>query len=194
MRRVLVVGVSLAFVVSASPHRVCADPTTPQISPIHLQREDAQRLRDQQRGLDGEPPVVTPAPRVPGAPAAPAPGTPAPVVVDPTAAGAPRKPPPVPEVHSGRGQRTAGIVLVGVAGLSALISVPLLIAGSGPDEGDADIKNLHDGWTTTGEVFLVTALATGVIGISLIATSKSSVQLVPVATSSSAGVAIRVRM
>jgi len=110
------------------------------------------------------------------------------------AAGAPRKPPPVPEFHSGRGQRTAGIVLVGIAGVSALISLPLLLAGSGPDEGDPGIKNLHDGWTTTGEVFLVTALASGVIGISLIATSKSSVQLVPVATSNSAGVAIRGRM
>jgi hypothetical protein len=179
MRRVLVVGVSLAFV---APHRVCADPTTPQISPIHLQREDAQRLRDQQRGLDGEPP------------AAPAPGAPVPGAPAPTAAGAPRKPPPVPEVHSGRGQRTGGIVLVGIAGVSALISVPLLIAGSGPDDGDPSFKSVHDGWTTAGEVFLVTALVTGVIGISLIATSKSSVQLVPVATPNSAGVAIRARL
>jgi len=182
MRRVLVVGVSLAFVVPA--HRVCADPTTPQISPIHLQREDAQRLHDQQRGLDSAAPAAAVPPRTPVAAAAP---------VDPDP-GAPRTPPPVPEYHSGRGQRTAGIVLVGVAGVSALISVPLLIAGAEPDDGDPNFKSVHDGWTTTGEVFLVTALTAGVIGIALIATSKSSVQLVPTATSSSAGVAVRVRL
>jgi hypothetical protein len=185
MRRVLVVGVSLAFVVPASAHRVCADPTTPQISPIHLQREDAQRLRDQQRGLDGEPPVATPSPGTPAA---------APVSTGPDPASASRTPPPMPEVHNRRGRRTGGIVLVGIAGASALIAVPFLVAGSGADDSDPDFKSVHEGWTTTGEVFLVTALVAGVVGITLISTSKSSVQLVPVATSNSAGVAIRARL
>ena len=166
----------MAFVAAANAHAVRADPTAPQVNPIHLQREDAQRLRDQQRVLDGDAPV---------APAPIAPSTPV---------GEARKPPPTPEVHSGRAQRGTGIVLVGVGALSAVIAVPFLLASSSVPSDDPTIKSLHDSYDTTGKVFLVTALVAGITGIALIATSKSSVQLVPVATPSSAGLAIMGRM
>jgi len=169
----------VAFVAAAHPHTGRADPSAPQVNPIHLQREDAQRLRDQQRALDGDAPAV-PAPVAPVAPATPV--------------GEARKPPPVPEVHDGRTRRATGIVLVGVGALSTLISIPFLVANSPDDSSDPAIKNLNDSYDTTGKVFLVIGLVAGITGITLIATSKSSVQLVPVATPSSAGLAIMGRM
>jgi len=179
MRRALAVGLSVAFVAAANPHPVGADPSVPQVNPIHLQREDAQRLRDQQRGLDDAAPVPAPAASAPGASGAPV--------------GAARQAPPVPEVHSGRAQKAVGVVLVGVGALSALISLPLLVASSGTSS-DPAIQSVNDSYDTAGKVFLVTALVAGITGVVLISTSKASVQLVPVATSSSAGLAIMGRM
>jgi len=55
------VGVGLALVWVAATRTVWAEPAPPQVSPIQLQREDAQRLRDLHRVLDRQHPLV-PAP------------------------------------------------------------------------------------------------------------------------------------
>src|ERR1043165_5209958 len=96
MRQLLRVGLAAAAVSSAP---VAADPATPQLSPLHRQREDAQRLHEQQRDLEQSQPAVPP-PAVNRAPAAPA-----------------------GEVR--HTTRNAGLVLLGVAGISGLVALPL---------------------------------------------------------------------
>jgi len=51
-------GSGLAVVAVLHGSTAWADPSTPQLSPIHRQREDAQRLREQQRGLDRDRPAA----------------------------------------------------------------------------------------------------------------------------------------
>ncbi|HEX7837652.1 MAG TPA: hypothetical protein VF469_09330, partial [Kofleriaceae bacterium] len=54
-------GFGLALLAVAHGGGVHADPGTPQISPVHGQREDAQRLTEQLRGLDrASPPEPVP--------------------------------------------------------------------------------------------------------------------------------------
>ena len=73
MRSVIATG--LVVLVAAKGSLVFADPDAPQVSPLHGQREDAQRLWEQLRGLDRVPspdparaaspkpsPVVAPSP------------------------------------------------------------------------------------------------------------------------------------
>ena len=56
MRSLVATGLALWIAVPAAPVR--ADPETPQLAPLRRQREDAQRLAEQLRGLDA--PVVEP--------------------------------------------------------------------------------------------------------------------------------------
>jgi hypothetical protein len=62
MRSLVATGLALLVAAHAGPLR--ADPGTPQLAPLHRQREDAQRLGEQLRGLD-EPAATPRAPRDP---------------------------------------------------------------------------------------------------------------------------------
>gem|GEM_PF-5068947 len=56
MRSLVAPGLALLIAVPA----VRADPGTPQLAPVRRQREDAQRLSEQLRGLDAPEPVAAP--------------------------------------------------------------------------------------------------------------------------------------
>ena len=112
MRRVL--GVGLAFAMCVRSTAAGADPTAPQLDPTHAHREDAQRIEDQQRGLDRS----AAAARVPTPP-------------DLT----------TPTVVTDRTRVVAGGVLLGVAALSAAASLtvaPLDSSTSGDNQGTYD--------------------------------------------------------
>jgi hypothetical protein len=155
-------GVGLAIVLAAPVVR--ADPDAPQINPIHLQREDAQRVHEQQRELDREPPP----------PAAP------------VEAARPERAQAPPDAGTDRTMRTAGVVLLGIAGLSALATVPFLDSPRGDSSGHPVVG-----------VLLITAVVTGLGGGVLVASSVShrsgvpaTVQIAPTVTPSSVGLAI----
>jgi hypothetical protein len=163
MQRSLAAG--LALVIAAHAGGVRADPGAPQVDPIHLQREDAQRVREQQRELDRAPRAATavPVPRPP-------------IAADP------------PAHHD---MRPVGVVLLGVAGVSAITTVSFAFAAAIPGPR-------QDTYETGEAIFLVTTAVAGLAGIVLIATgrssSSSSFQLGPTATSTSVGLAISGRL
>jgi hypothetical protein len=159
MRRAL--GIGLAFAIAGHPGLVRADPSAPQVSPIHLQREDAQRVREQQRELDDDRP----------APAA------APVPL----------PPISPDLPSGHDTRAAGMVSLGIAGVSALVAVPFASAAATP----SDTQGTYD---TAAKILLATAGVAGIVGVVMILTSRPAVQLAPTATATSVGLAITGRI
>ncbi len=96
MQRIL--GVSLAAAIAAHAAAASADPSTPQISPVHRHREDAQRLTEEQRGLGRD---------------RPADSTPV------------RAPPPTSSSSAATGNvmRGFGVAFLGVAGVSALVAL-----------------------------------------------------------------------
>lgn len=135
-----------------------ADPTTPQLSPIHLQREDAQRVADQQRTLDRDNPPPT---TMPGAQLASEPAKPA---------------------MLNRSKRNAGLAFLGIAGISAVVSIPLLAT----DESSVGGAAAHNFATIT----IATAVAASVIGIVLYSSSRVPMQIAPSLTPRSAGVSL----
>lgn len=151
MRQLLRVGLAV-LAVSSGP--VAADPATPQLSPLHRQREDAQRLQDQQRDIEHAQPAVA-APAANRAPAAPAGDT----------------------RHT---TRNAGLVLLGVAGLSGLISLPL----RGSDDSSDN---------TLSDLLLVTAAITATGGIVLVLSDRA-VRVAPTVTARSVGVTLMGRL
>jgi hypothetical protein len=143
--------------VSGAP--AAADPATPQLSPLHRQREDAQRLREQQRDLERPQPEAPSRPPTPRAPPAPA--------------GATR--------HT---TRNAGLVLLGIAGLSTVIALPLRSFDTPGDDGTA---------TSTSNLLLVTAAITATGGLVLVLSDRS-LSVAPTVTARSVGVALMGRI
>lgn len=135
-----------------------ADPTTPQLSPIHLQREDAQRVADQQRALDREnpPPATLPGSQLASDPAK--------------------------TTAINRSKRNAGLAFLGLAGIAAVVSIPLLATDDATVTGSA----AHDFATVT----ITTAVAASVIGIVLYSSSRVPMQIAPTLTPRSAGVSL----
>ena len=150
MRQLLRVGLAAAAV-SSGP--VAADPATPQLSPLHRQREDAQRLHEQQRDLEQAQPAAAPAAanRAPAAPAG--------------------------EVR--HTTRNAGLVLLGVAGISGLVALPL----SASDGVNGDLSTL----------LLVTAAITATGGIVLVLSDRS-LRVAPAVTARSVGITLMGRI
>jgi len=137
---------------AALPGPVRADPAVPQISPLHGQREDAQRIGEQQRELDGE---RAPAPLpIPVADARPA----------------------VPDPPRGS---NAGALLIELAGISALVTVPLVAFDS--SRSDAAL------------VVLGATVVTGAVGVALVLSNRS-VQVAPTVTPRAVGLAISGRL
>jgi hypothetical protein len=152
MRRL--VGVSLALLVAAHAH---ADPAAPQIGTLHRQREDAERLRQLQGGLE------QPRPEPIGAARAPANAT-----------------NPVDQ----RGGVMIGVTLLGVAGVSGLVTLTLL-AGRSSAAPDGDTSSLDTAIVLTGTVTAVS----GVIGLVLVVSNRS-VRVGPTVSPKSVGLAI----
>jgi hypothetical protein len=179
VRRAL--GFGLALVIAA--HVVVrADPAAPQVAPIHLEREDAQRLREQQRGLDAQSGAVAP-----GAAPGSAVDAPGPLVGRPVPA------PAAAQVASVRGEHITGGVLLGISGVSAVVAVGYLTASvtsAGFDSQGQKIDN-NDGSIAVG--FLVVAVAAGITGVVLV-TRRPTVLLTPTATASSVGLSLTGRL
>jgi hypothetical protein len=142
-----------------------ADPAAPQISPQPARHEDAQRLREQLRGLDRS----TPTP---------------PAVTLPTTSSAPTAAPAAvtADTPSRPALRVTGIVLLTAAGLSAITTVALF-AGTPSD------PNETASYDTPKLVFGLSTLVAGVAGFVVLGQSRS-VQVAPAVTARSVGVAI----
>ena len=181
MRRVLGFGLALATAVTPGGTRaVYADPVAPQVAPIHLQREDAQRLRDAQRGLDGP---------------NDAPPVPAPAALPPLAT--PEVPPPPPprgttEMTSVRAEHITGGLLIGLAGATALVSLGYLAASAVPSY-DVNGQKVENDDGSIGLVFLVVSVTAGITGTILL-TRQPKLRVTPVATPTSVGLALTGRL
>lgn len=137
-------------------HGAHADPAAspPPLSPTQGRREDAQRLREQLRDVERERPPVEALP------------------VPPSRAGDPRPT-----------SRVAGVVLLCVAGASAVTTVALYAAS--PDDASA-----YDNAKTVG---LVATAITGVVGLGIVI-SAHQVQVAPAVGPKTAGLAISGRL
>lgn len=128
MFRTLRIGLAVALALAAW-RPVLADPATPQLSPLHRQREDAQRLTEQQRNLDPVEPV------------------------DPATAPTPG----MLSTRTRHTTRGAGLALLGVGGVATVLSLPLFAADtSGSGESDGTYATLAKVFLATG---LVSAVA-----------------------------------
>lgn len=156
MRQLLCVG--LAVGLTGFGGRAAADPAAPQISPLHRQREDAQRLTEQQRGLE------SPARR------------------EAVSAPAANPPPAVPSGGTRHTTRNAGLVLIGIAGVSAIIALPLRLDTSSPGESASASQGLSD-------LLLVASAITATGGIVLVLSDRS-VAVAPAVTLRGVGVTI----
>jgi hypothetical protein len=154
MRQHLCAGLAA---VAASGAPAAADPATPQLSPLHRQREDAQRLHEQQRDLER--------------PQAEAPATP--------------RAPPAPAGATRHTTRNAGLVLLGIAGVSTVIALPLRTF-DGPDDGGGTA-------TSTSNLLLVTAAITATGGLVLVLSDRS-LSVAPTVTARSIGVTLMGRI
>jgi hypothetical protein len=155
MRQLLCAG--LAVAVAGSAGRVAADPAAPQLSPLHRQREDAQRLTEQQRALE------RPEPREAGSAAQPAPR--------------------VPSGGTRHTTRNAGLVLLGIGGVSAIVALPLRSFGTtSPGEEQSASDSLSD-------LLLVASAITATGGIVLVLSDRS-VAVAPAVTLRAVGVTI----
>jgi hypothetical protein len=165
MTRALQIGLAFAFALAGSGRASSADPTTPQLSPLHRQREDAKRLTEQQRGVEASPP----------APAQQATALTAPMATRSTTR------------HTTRG---TGLVLLGIAGVSAIVALPLLVAanvGDDPTDGSLDPVD------TLSKLFVATSVVAGLGGI-LFLVSDRTIQVSPAVSSRAVGISITGRL
>jgi hypothetical protein len=162
MTRASRIGLALALALAASGRASSADPAPPRLSPLHRQREDAKRLTEQQRAL------AAPAPQAP----------PAAVSSDPT------------NTSTRHTTRATGVVLLGIAGVSAVVALPLLVAanvGDAPDDGSfAPVDTLS-------KLFVATSVVAGLGGILFLATDRK-VQVSPAVSPRAVGIAITGRL
>jgi hypothetical protein len=135
-------------------HGAHADPAAPPLSPAQGRREDAQRLREQLRDLEREQPPAAAAPAAPGPPA-----------------GAPST------------SRVVGVVLLCIAGASAVTTVALYAASSS-DAG---------AYGTAKTIGLTMTSVTGALGLSVVLASRP-VQVGPSVGPKTAGLAISGRL
>jgi hypothetical protein len=139
--------------VLAAWHGAHADPAAPPLSPLQGRREDAQRLREQLRDLERDHPPPAAAPAAPGPAAAPS------------------------------TSRTVGVVLLCIAGISAVTTVALYAASSS-DAG---------AYGTAKTIGLTTTSITGALGLSVMLASRP-VQVGPSVGPKTAGLAISGRL
>jgi hypothetical protein len=160
MRQLLCVG----LVAAAISGGAAADPATPQLSPLHRQREDAQRLHEQQRDLERQAPAAASPPATNRPPADAAAG-----------------------VTTRHTTRTAGLVLLGVAGLSAVVALPLRSSDSTMPGVGASAEN------SISDLLLVTAAITATGGIVLLLSDRT-IRVGPTVTARSVGISLMGRI
>jgi hypothetical protein len=134
-----------------------AEPAAPDVDPVHGQREDAQRLAQQHHDLIAAPPPALPA-----------------------------HPAQVEMVETKKGQRIAGLALLSVGGLVALVALPVALTSS---------ESAMSGSTsqTTSTLLVISGAASAVLGGLLIYNSRS-VSAAPTVGSHAVGVAISGRL
>jgi hypothetical protein len=157
--------VASGLIVLIAHGAVRADPSAPQVGPLPGHREDAQRLREQLRGLDG---VPLPSVSIPPAGAAAT-----------TVPGAASPDPPDSSSHK------VAVALLTVAGVTGVATLGFVIGGSsGPSSSTYD-----DVETVLG----VTAGVTAALGLFTLVRSQS-VQVAPTVTPKAVGLAISGRL
>lgn len=156
-------GTGLAVLIAHGDVR--ADPSAPQVTPVPARREDAQRLREQLRGLEG-----VPVPAGVTLPSASAAAT--------TVPGASTEPTPTNKV---------AVALLTIAGVAGVSTLGLVIAAS-PGSNGSD-------YDTIEAALGVTAAVSGALGLfTLIKSQGQSVQVAPTVTSRAVGLAISGRL
>lgn len=155
------VATGLALAATGAVH---ADPAVPQLNPQPARREDAQRLREQLRVLDREPPPPAQTMATTSGPSAP----------------------PVPPPRTVHRYTAAGITLIGTAAASGLSAIVLY--ASRPSDG-ADHADLD----TATSLLALTAGATGIVGLVLL-NHQTPVQVAPTITPHAVGLAITGRL
>lgn len=146
-------ALATCLAVLAAWHGARAEPAPP-LSPSQTRREDAQRLREQLRELERERPPIE-------APAAP----------------------PLRAVETRSRTMTAGVVLLCVAGLSAVTTLALYASAS-------DGTDTYDAAKAIG---LTTTAFGSVIGLSLVLSARQ-IQVAPAVGPRTAGLAISGRL
>lgn len=137
-----------------------ADPATPQIAPARQQREDAQRLRDLQRDLERTHLVM----------------------------GSPATPKPARRADDGGTGRTAGVVLLTLGGLAAVVAIPVAMSSTTADK-NPDGSASGNGGLATG--LFISAAVAGIAGAALLVSNpKPGVAIAPTATPTSIGLAV----
>ena len=155
-------GTGLAVLIAHGDVR--ADPNAPQVTPLPGRREDAQRLREQLRGLE----------RVPVPAAVTLPSTAAAATVP----GASTEPTPTNKV---------AVALLTIAGVSGLSTLGLVIASS-PGSNGSDYDTVEAALGVTAAVTGALGLFT------LIKSQNQSVQVAPTVTPKAVGLAISGRL
>jgi len=157
-------GTGLAVLIAHGDVR--ADPSAPQVTPLPGRREDAQRLREQLRGLE----------RVP-VPAA---------VTLPSAAAAATTVPGAASTEPAPTNKVA-VALLTIAGVAGVATLGLVVAAS-PGSNGSD-------YDTVEAALGVTAAVTGALGLyALIRSRNQSVQVAPTVTPNALGLAISGRL
>lgn len=157
----LALGIGVAAMIAARGGLARADPAGPQIDPVHLQREDSERIDAQQRQL-------TPG-RDPGSAGGAASGTP---TLGPAAASE-------VDATTAHRLRLTSYILFGVAGAGALTSVPLFI----------DDPRASTGVGTAARVLAVSAAGAAGAGFTLFMASRH-VRVAPVVSATAVGVTV----
>jgi hypothetical protein len=160
-------GTGLAVLIAHGD--VCADPSAPQVTPAPGRREDAQRLREQLRGLE----------RVP-APAA---------VALPSAAAAATTMPGAASAEPDPGNGTANKIAWGLLAVAAASGIATLTLISTTSQ-DSPNRSSYDSAETA---LSITAVATGSLGFLILARS-ASVKVSPTVTPKAVGLAISGRL
>ena len=155
----LALGIGVAAMIAARGGQVCADPSG--INPVHLQREDSERIDAQQRRLTHD--------RDPGSAGGAASGTP---VLGPGAAAE-------VDATTAHRLRLSSYILFGVAGAGALTSVPLFI----------DDPHANNGVGVAARVIAISAAGAAGVGFTLFMASRY-VRVAPVVSATTVGLTV----
>lgn len=157
----LALGIGVAVLIAARGGRARAEPTSPQVNPIHLQQEDSMRIDAQQRRLAHD--------RDPGSAGGAASGT---QTLGPAAASE------VDAVTAHR-LRLTSFILFGVAGAGALTSVPLFI----------DDPRATSAVGTAARVLAISAAGVAGAGFTLFMASRH-IRVAPAVSATAVGVTV----
>jgi hypothetical protein len=103
----------------------------------------------------------------------------------------PGPPDPQRDDSLGHGRRVAGWVLIGVAGASAALAAGFLTLDTSMQADPAQARDIAD---TLGGITAVTAVVTGLAGITLLSSGYAALRVRPTVTPTTVGLAVMLRM